>query len=391
MLIVKMHTRGSFSMLFLVGKIKGSILAMAIGDALGAAVEGYSSDKIANIYGQLREFSQIEVFYSSVDERTDISEQKKQKLRNERRPVGLYTDDTQQAVLLIESLVESGKADRYDYAQRIVDVVTKTRTKSNPLGVFRGYGPGFKQVVENLMKGVSPDESAIDSAGNGAAMRIAPVGLFFADNPEKAAQSAVEISLLTHKDIRAILSACAVAVAVSLAIQTKEIHSRTDFFETIISYLHTIELPDNIYKQKQRAKHFFTSADILAKHLPDSYEITANQISRYASKITNKKLSAESPFCLCSVMMSFWHFLHHRESTEEAIISAVNSGGDTDTISAITGAMIGALRAKRSVPQHWLGRLKNRYQLELRAKAITERTLQFGDWQDFIEMEQNIS
>ncbi len=371
-------------------KIYGAILAMALGDALGATVEGFSANKIANMFGQLREFSQIEVFYSALKERSDISETKKRNLLHRKRPIGVYTDDTQQAILLIESLVETGRADKYDYARRIIDVIQKTKTKSRPLGVFRGYGEGFKQVVERLMKGISPDESAIDSAGNGAAMRIGPVGLFYSGQPEQAALAAVEFSSLTHRDIRAILSASAVAVAVSLATELTSIQSRTKFLKEIISCLKKIALPNIIHNQKKFTGHFFKSADILIEHLPDSYEIAATKISKYASKITKRQLTAESPFCLCSVMMSFWHFLHHRESTEEAIISAVNAGGDADTISAITGVMIGALRGRKSIPIHWLNKLRNRRQLELRAKAIIEKTTQLDDWQDFSEMEKNI-
>ncbi len=366
---------------------------MALGDALGAAVEGFSSTKIINMFGQLREFSQVKVFYSSLNERTDISKDKIRLLKRARQPIGLYTDDTQQAVLLIESLIEAGGADRYDYAKRIVDIINRTKTKSQPLGVFRRYGSGFKQVVENLMKGVSPDESGIDSAGNGAAMRIASVGLYYADNPDASANAAIEISLLTHKDIRAILSAAAVAIAVSLACQTKTIDSRTKFLSKVISCIRKmkkINMPRTIRQQKIFEKQFFTATDIIIKHLPDSYEIAAGAISKYASEITGQSLSAESPFCLCSVMMSFWHFLHYRESTEEAIVSAVNAGGDADTIAAITGAMVGALRGRQSIPAHWLNKLKNRKQLELRAQAILEKSTKLDGWLSFIEMEKSV-
>ncbi len=371
-------------------KIKGSILAMAIGDALGAAVEGFSAEKIASIYGQLREFSQVSIFYSSLDERTDISKSQIRELKKRKIPIGLYTDDTQQAILLIETLVDKGIADRYDYANRIIDVVNRTKTKSKPLGVFRGYGRGFKQVVDNLLKGISPDRAAVDSAGNGAAMRIAPVGLFFHDNPKKAAQQAIEISMLTHKDVRAILSACAVAISVSLSVESKTILSEKEFFGKIISYLHKIKLPEILNRQEERIEQFFASADILAEHLSDSYQIASRKISEYVNEITGQYMPAEHPFCLCSVMMSFWHFLHNRDSTEEAIISAVNAGGDADTIGAITGAMIGALKGDKSIPYHWVKSLKNRNQLKLRAQAIIAGTKELEGWQDFIEMEQNV-
>lgn len=375
----------------------GAVLAMAIGDALGAVVEGLHAQRIADWFGQLRDIDQARDFYQSLSERTDLPSHVVSSHRRRWRMPGLYTDDTQQALLLIESLVQSGKADRHDYAHRIIECLRDTQSPDLPLGLFRGCGPGFHEVARRLLAGQSPDATGVDSAGNGASMRIPPVGLFYHDNPLEAGRNAVEISILTHRDSRAILAAASIAMAVSLASQRVYIDSRRGFFQEIIDLDKElcIELADHPMLagpvQARLCQQFIEAMENLKPHLVDSYPTAANVVSHFASQVSEMYLTAESPFCLCSVLMSFWHFLHFSDSIEEAIVSAVNAGGDTDTIAAMTGAMVGALRGKRAIPGAWLRELVNRQQVELRAKALIAGTVGLPDWKSFIDMEKELT
>ncbi|NLE28975.1 MAG: hypothetical protein GX629_04820 [Phycisphaerae bacterium] len=371
----------------------GAILGMAIGDALGAVVEGLHAQRIADWFGQLRDFDQARDFYQSLNERTDLPDRVITSHRQRWRMPGLYTDDTQQALLLIESLVESGKADRHDYAHRIIECLKASESLDLPLGLFRGCGPGFREIVRRLLSGQSPDATGVDSAGNGASMRIAPVGLFSHDDPLEAGRGAVSISVLTHRDCRAILAAASIAMAVSLASERICIDSRRGFFQELIDLVRqiSIELADHpMLKDSphvQLGGQYIEAMENLKPHLGDSYLTAATVVGHFASQVSEMYLTAESPFCLCSVLMSFWHFLHFSDSFEESIVSAVNAGGDTDTIAAMTGAMAGALRGKRSIPGAWLRELVNRPQVELRAKALIANTTDLPDWKPFIEME----
>jgi ADP-ribosylglycohydrolase len=375
----------------------GAILGMAIGDALGAVVEGLHAQRIADWFGQLRDFDQARDFYQSLSERTDLPSRVVISHRQRWRMPGLYTDDTQQALLLIESLVQSGKADHHDYARRITECLRATQTPDLPLGLFRGCGPGFREIAHRLLSGQSPDATGVDSAGNGASMRIAPVGLFYHDNPIEAGRGAVEISVLTHRDSRAILAAASIAMAVSLAAQRIGIDSRRGFFQELIDLVKElcIELADYPMlsgpTQARLCQQYIEAMENLKPHLGDSYPTAATVVSHFASQVSETYLTAESPFCLCSVLMGFWHFLHFGDSIEEAIVSAVNAGGDTDTIAAMTGAMIGALRGKRAIPGAWLRELVNRQQVELRAKALITGTIDQPDWKPFIEMEKELT
>jgi ADP-ribosylglycohydrolase len=375
----------------------GSILGLAVGDALGAVVEGLYAQKIADWFGQLRDFDQARDFYETLNERTDLSESIVSSYRQRWRMPGLYTDDTQQALLLIESLIHSGRADRHDYARRITECLHATASPDLPLGLFRGCGPGFHEIARRLVSGQSPDATGVDSAGNGASMRIAPAGLFYHENPLDAGRGAVNISVLTHRDSRAILAAASIAMAVSLACSRIGIDSRRGFFQELIDLVKQIntEIADHPMvggpAQARLAGQYIKAMENLKPHLGDSYPTAATVVSNYASQVSEMYLTAESPFCLCSVLMSFWHFLHFCDSFEEAVVSAVNAGGDSDTIAAMTGAMSGALRGKRVIPAAWLRELVNRPQVELRAKALILKTTDLPEWRPYIEMEMDLT
>ena len=378
-------------------RVAGSVLAMAVGDALGAAVEGLSSQRIADLFGELRDFGQVRTFYDSLSERGDLSTKVIAGHRERWRLPGLYTDDTQQALLLIESLVADGGANRRGYAHRLMQCLEASRRDDLPLGLFRAYGSGFQEVMRRLMSGASPDTVGVDSAGNGAAMRIAPVGLYYAGDPPAAGRGAVEIALLTHRDSRAILAAASVAMAVSRACELVTIESRVEFFKELIRQVEALskELAEQPLlagpEQAELRTQYIEAMNNLLPHIRDSYAAAATVVSRFASQVSNQYLAAESPFCLCSVLMSLWHFLHYRDSLEEAIISAVNSGGDADTIAAMTGAMVGALRGKLAIPGGWLRALVNRKQVELRSQALVQRRLELPEWESFCEMEATLT
>jgi ADP-ribosylglycohydrolase len=396
-IILLIFQREGQAMVEFADRVTGSVLAMAAADALGAVVEGFSSQRISDLFGQLRDFGQVKAFYESLDERADLSPKIVASHRQRWRMPGLYTDDTQQAMLLIESLVACGKANRHDYARRLVHCLETNQREDLPLGLFRGYGPGFREVMKRLLSGQSPDATGLDSAGNGASMRIGPVGLFYAGSPMDAGRGAVEISLLTHRDSRAILASASVAMAVSMACVRVTIDSRKEFFKDLIRLVEALsqELAEHPTLsgpgQAELRQQYIEAMKNLEPHLPDSYSAAATVVSVYASQVSDMYLPAESPFCLCSVLMSLWHFLHYRDSLEEAIVSAVNEGGDADTIGAMTGAMIGALRGKLAIPANWLRALVNRKQLELRARALVERNLDLPGWESFCTMETTLT
>src|SRR5262249_13180557 len=159
---------------------RGCLLGLAVGDALGAPLEGLSSQ-------------QIRAHYTFVNDYVDGAKAWKKKPYRWRLP-GLYTDDTQQALALVDVLLATGGVDVDRLAAIYVDLATPDLGYA---GAHRGVGKSFRQVLADLKRGVSPRLTGReDSAGIGAAMRIAPVGLWFADEPEALFDAVMAASLV---------------------------------------------------------------------------------------------------------------------------------------------------------------------------------------------------
>ena len=139
-------------------RARGCLLGLAIGDALGAPLEGLSAQ-------------QIRAHYGLVDDYVDGARAWKKKPYRWRMP-GLYSDDTQQAMALSDVLLECRRIDLDRLAELYLGMATP---KGSYVGAHRGIGRSFRQVLAGLERGVSPRETGQSSAGIGAAMRIAPV------------------------------------------------------------------------------------------------------------------------------------------------------------------------------------------------------------------------
>ena len=124
---------------------------------------------------------------------------------------GLYSDDTQQALAICDVLLDAGKID----ADRLAEIyLALANPKGSFVGAHRGVGRSFRLVLIELERGVPPRWSGQKTAGIGAAMRIAPVPLYHGDDRNAIFESVMSSSIMTHRDIRSITGALAVAHAI---------------------------------------------------------------------------------------------------------------------------------------------------------------------------------
>ena len=180
--------------LFRVDRVRGCLLGLAVGDALGAPLEGLSPQQIKTHYGRVTNYVDGVVAW-------------KRKPHRWRMP-GLYTDDTQQALALCDVLLECRRIDQ----DRLADLYMGLMTPKGPFsGAHRGIGRSFRHVLSSLEQGVPPNLAGQPTAGIGAAMRIAPVALYFGDETGPMFDSVMAASLMTHRDIRSLSGALAVA------------------------------------------------------------------------------------------------------------------------------------------------------------------------------------
>lgn len=290
-------------MSYLKDKFCGALVGTQVGDSLGMPVEGASSFFIKEYYGEIREMLEA------------------------RSGAGTYTDDTEMAVAVAESLERSRGFDGADMASAFLE-------NFNP---ERGYGAGTIKALTLIQQGERWDEAGKrifngGSYGNGAAMRIAPVGCLYYRDLEKVKEIAQESSRITHAHQLgmegAAVQACGITLAVSMDPQ-QELDA-----EEYISTLLQVPAYNSPFREKLQVVR-----ELLHKDVP---------VEELLSQLGNDVSS------LNSVPTAIYSFLKYNYDFEEALVFAVGLGGDTDTIGAMTGALTGSYRGKSSIPERWL-------------------------------------
>ncbi len=296
-------------------KFLGSMIGTAIGDSIGAGFEGMKA--------------------CTEDQISAVAD---------RRTVLRYTDDTHMMIGVAESLIAQNGFEGNHMANQFI--------KNFNWEPFRGYGSGPPQIFAMIQAGEAWDKASEDiypggSYGNGAAMRVAPIGLLYYDDIQKLTTVVYQASQITHAHILgkegAALEAYAVALAISLDPSLK--FDKDLFLQKLLDFV-----KEDAYKDKLR------KAGTLRDE-PDKYKIISelgNGIEAYNS-----------------VPAAIYSFLSYPDSFEKALLYAVSLGGDTDTIGAMTGAISGAYLGYDAIPQDWMQKLENRLYIEPLAAELS--------------------
>lgn len=281
----------------------GCLLGLAVGDALGAHFEGRSA-------------AFMERTYSSAQELIDNP------------PPGelWYTDDTQMMIGVAETLVECGYID---------DQVFCRRFAANFLPQ-RGYGRGARLVLDAMVDGHDHQYLAENlfpggSFGNGAAMRVAPVGLMFRDNHDLLWEQARLSSLPTHVHPNGVEGAQVIAMAVALASKAEALDREAYFYEV---------------SQRCTSLEFRGPLTRAAK-LDDLRDLG---LFGNGIEATDSVVTAIASFGLTP------------DSFAKTVGNVILLGGDTDTLAAMAGAISGAYLGVRGIPSHLLDSLEDRKQ-----------------------------
>jgi ADP-ribosyl-[dinitrogen reductase] hydrolase len=362
-----------------IDRVRGCLLGLAIGDALGAPLEGLSAQQIRAHYGQVVDY-------------VDGSRAWKRKPYRWRMP-GLYSDDTQQALAICDVLLERRRVDPDRLAELYVGLATP---KGAYAGAHRGIGRSFRQVLADLERGASPRLTGQTSAGIGAAMRIAPVALYFNGDHDGMFGSAMDSSLMTHRDIRSLAGAMAVAHAV------RRIAAGDPRDPSILLWLaaDVARAEDRI---ADRYADLVSSIDVHRHSLSRSIAHVESLLERpreraLAALVEEANRHGAEPTCRRATMgfppaciPTCLYLLMTTDSLEEALIEVVNLGGDADTTGAILGALAGAHYGVAAIPDRWLDGLQNRGAIDFRARALARRSAEGFDIPDLIGTEHALS
>jgi poly(ADP-ribose) glycohydrolase ARH3 len=309
-------------------RFRGALLGTMVGDALGAPVEGWECD-------QLNE-KLDDVLVLPLAERQQHIAILGLLTGAELLPgTAYYTDDTQMAIGVAESLVEHSGFDGPHMASRFAD----------NFDASRGYGFGAHTVILQLQGGAAWDEpgeklfGGQGSFGNGAAMRAAPVGALYHDNLPRLRRVAEAQASITHTHPigkqSAVLQAAAVAAALRFDIENDDFDELA-FVDTVTDSVGSLEhWLDAGYKDMRTLLRLHPLPEEVAETLGNGIEAQL------------------------SVPTALYAFTAHYDSFAQAVLYAVRLGGDTDTIGAMTGAIAGAFHGASAIPPNWLDALEN--------------------------------
>ncbi len=296
-------------------KFRGVLLGLAVGDAMGAPLEfqparapaNYMTEMIGGGWQQLAP--------------------------------GEWTDDTQLALCIVDSLIAKSVFDPDDIARRFVAWMD-----SGP----KDIGLHTTRVLSAIRDGTPWDQAAVevqeadpDNAPNGSLMRCAPLAMYLYKRPDYAASLSPVLSRITHAHPDC--EAACVLLNVAIAKLLTGVHA-SDAIEAGYNACDTIS--DSFRERMRRAME------------------PANDTS-------------PTGWVLDTLEVALWSFLH-TSTYEMAVLEAVNRGADADTVGAVVGALAGARYGVATIPERWLALLMDRDELIAKADHLLQLAINSG-------------
>ena len=295
----------------------GALAGLALGDALGMPTQAMSPEQIRAVYGRI----------------TGLVDGDASQPYAPGMPAGSVTDDTEQALLVASLLVRgrgssSGRValDAGEFAHALLAWEDSMIER----GSLDLLGPSTKAALERVRAGEDPLSVGGAGTTNGAAMRVTPIGIAMStEDPQAFADAVWSSCQVTHATRQGFQSAALVAAAVSMGIDTPRsaASDMTALLWKAVSYVDSLPergawTPDpDVVAATRRAMQ------LVANPASSSLECLVEQVGTSVA-------SAQA------IPMAF--ALLARDPSPQALLDAANLGGDTDTIGAIAGAILGA-------------------------------------------------
>ena len=299
-------------------RARGALFGLAIGDALGMPTQMLSRERIRELVGALDGFVP-----APVD--NEISSG---------TAAGRVTDDTDQAVILGRLLVEgAGRVDQDEFASRLLN----WQATMIGLGSADLLGPSTRRALEAFGRGVSPEETGRWGDTNGAAMRVTPIGIALPCDPlDRLVDVVADTGRVTHDTTVANAGAAAVAGAVSAGI---------DGADTAEAAVIGIEAA----RRGALRGHYVAGADVAAR-MAWALELVrsagGDPLELVYTLVGTGVATQEAVPAAFAIASLYPH------DPWKACLAAARLGGDSDTVAAMTGAILGACNGLAAFPEH---------------------------------------
>ncbi|MFE7529067.1 ADP-ribosylglycohydrolase family protein [Kitasatospora sp. NPDC057542] len=238
-----------------------------------------------------------------------------------------WTDDTEMACSVYTAHTERGAIDTFDL----------THAFARRHDFDRGYGPAANRLLRLVREGGDAKRLAAEvfdgqgSYGNGAAMRVAPLGAAYAEDPAAVVRPAVDTAVITHTHPQAVDGAIAVAVAAAYAVRARTEATTPHTFLAAVAAL--------------------TPRGAVHDGLTEAIGLLAEPDPLVAAKVlgNGSRTSAAD-----TVPYALWCAARRLPDYRAAAWEAIAPGGDMDTVAAITGGVVAAHTGTQGIPADWL-------------------------------------
>jgi ADP-ribosylglycohydrolase len=301
-------------------RARGALYGLGIGDALGMPTQLLSRQQIVDRWGPL-----LTGFEPAPPDHPIAAGM----------PAGAVTDDTEQAVLLARLLLDGhGGVDPRAWASALAGWERDMAAR----GSLDLLGPSTKRAIEAVLAGTPPEEAGASGNTNGAAMRIAPVGIATQAEPLPVLVDRVQqASLVTHNTSVALAGAAAVAAAVSAGVAGASVATATSVAITAA-------------RMAAGRGHWVAGADVAAR-IRWATGLVADRAPDGAAEVIGT-LVGTSLAAQESVPAAFAVLSAVPDDPWRACLLAASLGGDCDTIAAMAGAVGGACCGLAAFPPH---------------------------------------
>ena len=322
----------------------GALAGLALGDALGMPTQEMSPEQIRAVYGRI----------------TGLVDGDASQPYAPGMPAGSVTDDTEQALLIASLLVRGRGSSSGRVALNAVEFAHALLAWEDSM-IERGsldlLGPSTKAALERVRAGEDPLTVGGEGTTNGAAMRVTPIGIAVStEDPEAFAEAVWSSCRVTHATRQGFQSAALVAAAVSMGIDT--VRSPSPDLRSLLwkAVTYVDSLPER--------GAWTPDPDVVAatrRAMQLAVNPASSSLECLVEQVGTSVASAQA------IPMAF--ALLARDPSPQALLDAANIGGDTDTIGAIAGAILGAALGVQVLPADSLSMIEEVSHLGLSTAA----------------------
>ena len=307
----------------------GVIIGTAVGDSIGLPAEGISRQRAMKLFsGRWRH-------------RIVINR-------------GMVSDDTDHSVFVAQSLLAYPHSSEL-FARRL-SWCLRWWLLSAPVSV----GSAPLRSILRLWLGVSPARSGVYSAGNGAAIRSAPIGAFFNDSPGQIDEYVAASTRITHSGPRALTGAKAVAHMTGWILRER-IEERPELDDLLMS----------LHQAGDGEDEWTTIIQSMATAHDQSLSVGQSAQSLGLS-------DGVTGYVYHTVPVAIYAWYRHFGSFEDTVSAVLDCGGDTDTVGAIAGALAGAVVGEQGIPSDWINGIRDWPRGTGFFRAVADRLVENG-------------